>query len=111
MRLRDPLLPDVRAISDGGAAAVAHDRRAQQQRIVEQDLLDARAGRRRVFQAAVQVALALAIDQLLQAADAGRDPPQLAGGHRLLRKVDGLKADAALLEEALALSAVSALLG
>src|SRR5207253_2844626 len=110
-RLRDPLLPDVGAESDRGAAAVAHDGRADQQRIVEQDLLDARSGGRRVLQPALEVALALAIDQLLHAAHARGDPAQLAGRHRFLREVDGLKADAALLEKALALAAVGALLG
>src|SRR6185369_12004075 len=109
--LRDPLQPDLGAVADRGAAAVAHDRRAQQQRVLDQHLLDARAGRGGVLEAALEVALPLAVDEPLGAADARGDAAHLARRHPLARKVDGVELDAALLEEALGLAAVGALLG
>src|SRR6185369_13515496 len=69
--LRDPLQPDLGAVADRGAAAVAHDRRAQQQRVLDQHLLDARAGRGGVLEAALEVALPLAVDEALGLAAVG----------------------------------------
>src|SRR5204863_9557025 len=55
----------------------------------------------RVLQSLVDVSLAAAIDQRLEAADARRDVAQLAGRHRFLAEVDDVRFHAALLEKAL----------
>src|SRR6185312_8959023 len=81
------------------------------ERVVDQRLLDARAGRRRVLEALVEVALPLAVDERLHAPDAGGDVPQLAGRHPFLREVDDVQGHAALLEPALGLARLGALLG
>src|SRR5262249_36743363 len=106
-----PGLPDVGLVADGGAPFTPDDRRAEEQRIVDERRLDAWAGRRGVLESLVDVALPLAIDQRLEPADAGGDVAQLARRHRLLCEVDDVQGDPPLLEPALGLAGLRALLG
>src|SRR6185436_21156145 len=101
-----PALPHLGDEPHGGAIAGAHDGGAQEQRIIDQDLLDARAGGSGVLEAALEVALALPIDERLRPAHGGGDLAQLPRRGSLLRQIDELVGEAALLEPALGLAGV-----
>ena len=85
--------------------AVAHDRRFDQRAVLEQFLffvlIVRKVGER-------SVALALLVDERVQPAGGFQNAVQLAAGHTLLRQIDHLELDAALLEPALRLFGVKA---
>src|SRR5438105_2638679 len=107
---REPLRPGLGRVADGGFFAVAHDRRFQEQRIVEQRLLQKAAVKRRHPEALVAEALRLAVDERIEP-HARSDGAELSRREPLLLQIDELDFDGALFEPALGLAGVSALLG
>src|SRR6267142_2911667 len=109
-RLRglDPLLPGVRRVTDRHAAAVPHERSAEQARLGQRALEQALGRVEGDAQTERLVAGTLAIDQGA-GAEFLDEASELAARRRTLLQVDEVDGDTALLEEALRLARVLAI--
>ena len=105
-----PHLPDLGLVTHGGLLAVAHDG-LHENVLVFQELLHARVGRDVLEQRQQVLVLGFGVDERLDATGALGHARELALAHALFLEVDELVLDAALLEPALGLLRVEALLG